>query len=205
MRPKIVITVLIVGLAGLAVIFWLKPAAKQPETVPNPPSVAIAPVTNLSAAAVIPVISSNNAPAIAQRKPVNPFITPRATGLDAEFLQKKMDRLEELQANDDDASLQEILAELTNTNRLIRHAAIEATIQFGGHKAVPILQGLAARTWDEGEKKELLEAAEFLSLPTLTEIRAQNPNFKLNQAQGTATPDAAPEPAPEPPPAPDPQ
>ena len=101
------------------------------------------------------------------------------TGPDAEYLQAQIDRLEELESNDDDASLQAILKELTNTNPIIRHVAIEATIQFGGHTAVPILQGLAARTWDPQEKKELLDAAEFLALPTLSEVRAENANAKI--------------------------
>ena len=101
------------------------------------------------------------------------------TGPDAEYLQAQIDRLEDLESKDDDASLQAILKELTNTNAIIRHVAIEATIQFGGHTAVPILQGLAARTWDPQEKKELLDAAEFLALPTLSEVRAENANVKI--------------------------
>ena len=108
-----------------------------------------------------------------------PFTTPQVVGENAEYLQATINHLEELMMNDDDASLQAILKELTNTNAIIRHEAIEATIQFGGHTAVPVLQGLAARTWDPNEKKELLDAAEFLTLPSWSEVKAQNPGMKL--------------------------
>jgi len=59
----------------------------------------------------------------------------------AEAVQAQINRLEDPQANDHDASLQVILKKLTTANPIIRHAAIKATIQFGGHTAVPILQG----------------------------------------------------------------
>jgi hypothetical protein len=183
MRPKIVIIVLLAGAAGLAGIFFLKhlgdrpppepvasvqPAVSAPAPSPAPPQVS--PATN-SLVVVVPV-TTPTPPRIAAR-------TNAVTAPDADSIQKKIDRLQELQANDDAASLKEILAELTNTNKTIRHEAIEATIQFGGHTAVPVLRDLASRTWDPGEKKELLDAADFLELPTLTEIRAQNPNAKI--------------------------
>ena len=86
----------------------------------------------------------------------------------APYLQETINRMEKLSVNNPDASLQAILKELTNTNRLIRHEAIESTIPFGGHTAVRRLQSLASSTWDPEEKKELLKAAEFLSLPMWT-------------------------------------
>ena len=178
MRPKIVIILLLIGVAGFAVILFLKPPVNRPptaEALVAPPAIP-SPETKPASPQVSP---PTNSPASAA--PVNPvkparpipFTTPAATGEDAPLIQAQIDRLEELEANDDDASLQAILKELTNTNQLIRHTAIEATIQFGGHTAVPVLKDLATRTWDPDEKKELLEAAEFLALPTLSEARAQ--------------------------------
>lgn len=186
MRPKVVIVVLLAGLAGLAIIFSLKrPANPTPGVVPILPEVAAAsPAKPLSFQASRPT----NAPALAAPvKPVKPirpipFTTPSATGPDAALIQAQLDRLDELEANDDDASLQAILKELTNTNQLIRHAAIEATIQFGGHTAVPVLKDLAGRTADPDEKQELLDAAEFLALPTISEVRAQKQQEQMQEA-----------------------
>ena len=89
-------------------------------------------------------------------------------------MQARLDKLRELQSNDDAASLQAILAELANSDKTIRSAAVEATIQFGSRDAIPVLKDFAARTADPAEKKQLLDAADFLKLPTLTEIHAQN-------------------------------
>jgi hypothetical protein len=183
MRPKVVLVILLAGAAGLAGLLFLKKMlTARPQTAPVPitqsavpapaiisPALQISPATSHAApAAIVPRIA----------------VTTNAVAVpDADYVQKKIDRLQALQANDDDASLNEILAELTNTNPVIRHEAVEATIQFGGHTAVPVLRDLAARTSDPDEKKELLDAADFLELPTLTEIRAQNPNVKIAPPQ----------------------
>lgn len=179
MRPKIVIIVLLAGAIGLAAILFLKPANKvtpPPPVVVDQPAV-VAPKTN-PIVAQVQAPPTNAAPATPRVKHI-PFTTPEVTGEDAPQIQATINRLDDLSMNDDDASLQAILKELTNTNPIIRHEAIEATIQFGGHTAVPVLKDLASRTWDPNEKQELLDAAEFLSLPTWSEVKAQNPDMKL--------------------------
>ncbi len=183
MRPKIVIVVLLAGAAGLAGIFFMKHLDNRP---PLEPAASIQPAVSTPASSpAIPPVSpaTNNLSAVV---PVTTTTPPRIADATNEvaspgtdYVQEKINRLDELETHDDDASLKEILAELTNTNKIIRHEAIEATIQFGGHTAVPVLRDLASRTWDPAEKKELLDAADFLELPTLTEIRAQNPNVKI--------------------------
>jgi hypothetical protein len=184
MRPKIVLPLLLVGVAGLAVILFYKPAGNRPETAETvivPPT-----VTSPDTKAVPPEVPPPVAPPVAetQKKSARPipFTIPEPTGEDAPYIQAQLDRLDELEANNDDASLQAILKELTNTNQLVRHAAIEATIQFGGHSAVPVLQDLAARTSDPEEKKELLDAAEFLALPTISEAREEMKQKKMQEA-----------------------
>jgi hypothetical protein len=183
MRPNVVITLLLIGAIGIAVLFFLKPTPPRPQPVANPISQTA-------------ILASNAVPAVIEISPVTNKVVAvtlaaaqqagrlnQVTGPNADLLQKQVDRLQDLQANDDDASLKEILASLTDTNKIIRHVAIEATIQFGGHTAVPVLRDLATRTSDPGEKKELTDAADFLELPTLTEIRAQNPNVKIISTQ----------------------
>ena len=186
MRPSVVITVLLAGIAGLAVILFLKPPVNRPQPAASSMVQPVIPAPEIKPAS--PKISPPTNTAVSsppkQRRPI-PFTTPDVTGENAEFIQEQINRLEDLESNDDDASLQAILKELTNTNRLIRHVAIEATIQFGGHSAVPVLQDLAARTADPDEKKELLDAAEFLALPTISEVRAQK---RLEQSPGAGQP-----------------
>jgi hypothetical protein len=195
MRSKVVIPVLLLG--GLFLVsIWLAKAWHR-EPLPPAPAVSLAKVAQpagalaenpstpapalpspppppaLPAVAPPPAAPSNAVPA--------PAINPPPP--DAAAVQAEINRLEDLQSNDDAASLHEILKDLTNASPAIRHAAIEATMQFGGHDAVPVLKDLASRTDDPEEKSELQEAAEFLSLPTISEVLAQK---RLERAQGGA-------------------
>jgi hypothetical protein len=92
-------------------------------------------------------------------------LTPeqRQAAMDAET-----DRLQQWSANDDPASLSNILADLTSSEKEIQEAAIEAAKQFGSSNAIPALKTAAASNQDTGEQIALLEAADFLSLPSLS-------------------------------------
>jgi HEAT repeat protein len=72
--------------------------------------------------------------------------------------------------NDDPESLSNILADLTNSEKEVRKAAIEAAEQFGSTNAIPVLKNLAANDEDPEEKAALLEAANFLSLPSIFDV-----------------------------------
>ena len=69
--------------------------------------------------------------------------------------------------NDDPASLSNILADLTNPEKKIREAATDATKQFGSTNAIPALKAAVETTDDPQEKAAYLEAADFLSLPSM--------------------------------------
>lgn len=107
-------------------------------------------------------------------------------------MQARIEQLNELETRYDLESLQAILGELTNSNREIRAAAVESTIQFQSRDAIPVLKNLAARTRDSEEKIALLDAAEYLVLPTFTEIQSQNPGLNLIQQQSPDSPAASP-------------
>jgi hypothetical protein len=92
------------------------------------------------------------------------------------YVERRTSELQDLSANNDAASLETILSELTNRDREIRHAAIEATMQFGSRDAIPRLLETAAQTEDPAEKTELQKAADYLKLPSLTEVLAQQKN-----------------------------
>lgn len=187
MRPPIVIALLLVGLAGFGGILLLKklttPAPPATISIAQPPAAPAVPQEFKPVAPQIPHAATNILP-MAAVKPVTPAPSAAADPAgdaaksDAN-IQAHIDKLETLQGNDDAASLQAILSELTNSDKTIRAAAVESTIQFGSRDAIPVLKDLAARTGDSAEKKQLVDAADFLALPTLTEIRAQSPNLKI--------------------------
>jgi HEAT repeat protein len=81
--------------------------------------------------------------------------------------------LMQLAMNDDAASLETILKELRNPNPAIRHAALQAAIQFGSRDALPAIEQAAQDTDDASEKTQLLGAIAFLKLPSLSEVMLQ--------------------------------
>lgn len=86
-----------------------------------------------------------------------------------ESVDARIEHLDKLSANDDEASLHVILSELTNSDARIRKAALEATIQFDSTNAIPTLKQVAETAQDPVEKQELLDAAKFLSLPSIAQ------------------------------------
>jgi hypothetical protein len=193
MRPKIVIAVLLAGLAGCVGIFLLKHL-----TAPSQPSPVIASQEAAPAAPQASPIFSNTTPVkvvTLANAPVVKNISHIAADTNAlaeeheAYVQAEIDKLNDLESYDDADSLHAILSQLTNSDKEIRAAAVESTIQFGSRDAIPVLQDLAARTENPGEKKNLLDAADFLALPTLSEAREESRKAKM---QNAALPDASP-------------
>jgi HEAT repeat protein len=90
-----------------------------------------------------------------------------------DYVAARCEELEDLAMDDRPESLATILEELTNRDPHIRQAAISAAKQFGSRDAIPKLLDAATQTDDPEEKVALLEAAEFLKLPSLTELAQQ--------------------------------
>ena len=170
MRFKIILP-LALAAALIPALLFLKPAATP---MPGETAALTAPADPAPTALPVRPIASPATP-----DPVPTVAAPLPATADAEAekeaaeIQAKIDRLEDLQSNDDAESLHAILNELADSNRVIRHAAIEATTQFRDRAAIPVLSDLAARTTDPEEKQELLDAVEFLTLPTYTEVMAE--------------------------------
>ena len=94
---------------------------------------------------------------------------------------KRIDELLDLGMENDPAALDAILSEINNPEPRIREAAVGAAVQFGSRDALPKLEEALGRADDPKEKSTLLEAIEFLKLPTLTEALSQS-----NQPAGFA-------------------
>lgn len=159
-------TLLTAGMAAglvLAALFLL-PKPNQPDEVVESPD----PVTE------------DNPPSRSidsQPNPSNPTINagipspaPRPDA-STNSLDDQIFELIELGARNDPESLQKILVRLRDSKPEIRAAALEATIQFGSRDAIPFLKELAAETEDAHEKVALLDAVEFLELPSFREVR----------------------------------
>ena len=92
----------------------------------------------------------------------------------AAYTEARTAELMDIAMTDDPANLDTILSELTNRDPEIRKAAREAAVQFGSRDAIPKLIDAANFTDEAKQKAELTEAAEFLKLPSLSEVTAQS-------------------------------
>ena len=113
-----------------------------------------------------------------------PVASPHPTGTaeHRDWLQSRGEALMDLSWMEDRASLDAILAELSNPDAGIRRAALAATLNFGSRDAIPRLQSAARAAADPLEKQELEKAVEHLKLPTLREVLARR------KAAGTKAP-----------------
>ncbi len=158
-------------LAGMVLL----PKIFSPQAVKSPAG------NNDVAVAHAPVIVSNppvSHTAISQPPVfvVAPVINTNAAAEHEKYVAEQIHRLNDLAMNDDTASRDTILSELKNNpDKEIRAAALEAAIQFDDRSVVPPMQQIAAETQDPEEKAAILEAIDYINLPSLSEYAATHP------------------------------
>jgi hypothetical protein len=179
MRLGVVIAV--VGLSALLILGlrYILPS----EAIPR----AEAPATDVSqahsedyASKPVPEIPPPSPP------PGGRATTPAASGVEANpagpeeaqeaLFAARLERCRHLAAQTDDASLETLISELMNPDREFRTAVLDVITQAGNRAVIPKLEALAFRLEDPAAQQEILDAVDFLQLPTLTEM--------LNQASG---------------------
>jgi hypothetical protein len=163
MRPKFVSFLLVLAAMVLVGVFYLKNHLAPVPVVPPPasPEAAAVPVSEVSANPVpppapVPVVT----------------LTPeqRQAAMDAEI-----QRLFQAGMSDNPDDLATILADLSSPEKEIREAAIQAAKQFGSTNAIPALQAAAATATNPREQAELLEAADFIALPSVGSLPPPTP------------------------------
>ena len=164
MRAKVVIAALLLGVGLLGIVIWLNRNSQSRATTP---------------AAVADRASPKSTPRSKELKqPEQQSPAPNSTQpkneageeeIRTEKVRQRIAELNDLAMNNDTNSLNTILSELTNPDVEIRKGALEAVIQFADRAAIPRLQEIADHTEDNTEKGALLEAIEYLKLPSLTE------------------------------------
>jgi hypothetical protein len=155
----------------LSAVFFLK----QPAGTVSAPAAADAGI-----AAPTPTTASNTVMGVANPSPTPPAPVSVATNVVTPeqrqaAIETEIDHLQEWSTSDDPAMLANILTDLSNPEKEIREAAIEATKQFGSSNAIPTVKNVAANTADPDEQIALLQAAEFLSLPSISDASVQSP------------------------------
>ena len=170
MRPKFVLVLILFAALVLAAAFYFKQPVSQPQPSGVVETTALPPPAAKSAPATAPDSAKFPTP-----QPVAAVVPPMTPEEKQSYIEAETSRLQDLSTQDDPASLSAIVNDLTNSEKEVRLAAIEATKQFGSKDAIPVLQADVAGATDTDEKIALLEAADFLALPTLTDAGVQTP------------------------------
>ena len=154
MRPKVVLLTLVVamGLVALAVVLKGVGRQEKPEArkAPEPAAAAV------PAAPIVPN-TSNTAALLEQVR--------------AAEVAKALDEVRELQAKgtiQPDAT-ELLLAKVTHPEPEVRRAALAALVQLHATNALPGLEQAEALVENPREKVALMDAIDFLKLPTVTD------------------------------------
>jgi hypothetical protein len=81
----------------------------------------------------------------------------------------KRHELYTLAMRDDTIARDVILSEMQNPNKMVRKYALEAAVQFGDRSVIPALEQLVDQMDDPRERVDILDAIEYIGLPSLTE------------------------------------
>ena len=181
MRPKILAAILILGGLLAAMLLFMK----RQSDAPNPDKIQVsikkvAETNSIEAAKALPRTRTANED-LSVKKNGQQVAADNERTPEAEheaYVEKRSEELMDLAMADDSDSLNTILSELTNRDPQIRKAALEACVQFGSRDAIPRLSDVVSETDDPKEKAEIVEAIEFLKLPSATELIAQNRGVK---------------------------
>jgi hypothetical protein len=196
MRLKVVVAILLLAVGFLGVIALVSKALRPPSTSSSAASENVPPVTAVPTSPVTTVPASpataraNDLPPVASVVPVTttnaaPVADTNAIAAHAQYVSQRIKELNDLAMNDDMESRDAILSELKdNPDKAVRAAALEAAIQFGDRSVVPAMQEVAAQTQDPEEKAKILEAIDYINLPSLSEYLAANTNSTPGSAPG---------------------
>lgn len=89
----------------------------------------------------------------------------------AAWIRERVAELEDLSWYFDEPEvLRKVMADLRSPEPELRHAARAAVLNLGSREAIPYLESGAALTDVPSEKLALLEAADYLKLPTVLEV-----------------------------------
>src|SRR6266446_5423592 len=149
MRPKIVFPILILALLVMLSLLFVRHMGTPPG---NPPGQA-GDKNTADAATSAPLISppldsetSSNSPAATSPAAESDSPSAASKATHEAYVAERVAELGDLAMENDAASLDTILSELTNRDPEIRKAALEAAVQFGSRDAIPKLADVAVQT-----------------------------------------------------------
>jgi hypothetical protein len=172
MRPKVVIGILLLG-TGLLLVILLASKAVHPQSTSSLADSGIVSAAPTNSVNVVKVPAVSPPPIVFAAH----IADTNAAAEHEKYVRQRIKELNALAMNNDVESRDAILSEVkTNSDRRIRAVALEAAIQFDDRSVVPPLQAIAAQTDDPEEKQNILDAIDYINLPSLTDYLAANPS-----------------------------
>jgi len=189
MRPKIVLSVIGLGLFGLIALSLLRGkhdastggTATAKSAIEQSTTAGQAPISMAAKEAAAAAKSATAAPGIAadptgpsqpanvnasNAKPATVSSSSAEGQTHEEYVEQRVGELMDLGMSDDPESLKTILSEVNNADADIRKAAVEAVKQFGSTNAIPKLEEMLSSTDPTVDKQDIQEAIAFLKLPS---------------------------------------
>lgn len=172
MRAKVAIPLLLMGIFALLLPFITRPKLPMADVQTTQAAVAIGQPTPQTTFIHQVEISSHRLPAPAGETVMesNTVTDDSATEENENYVENRMNELENLGMTDDPGSLVTIESEFDSREPRIQKAAVAAAIQFGSRDAIPALQEAYLRFDDPGQKLDIKKAIDFLELPSMAEV-----------------------------------
>lgn len=178
MKPKLILTILslvavVIGSAFMLSYLMSPGAGKLPPALDDRPAAPHYAQTSAPTKTEPITPAPNPAPQTLAAAAVATNLNPAELTGDAreEYIRQRTEELDDLSSDSDPISRDKILAELQNPLKEVREAALQATINFNNRSVVPRLRELAELTEDPREKASILDAIDYINLPSLTERR----------------------------------
>jgi hypothetical protein len=122
-----------------------------------------------------PSAAPREAPSSSQPPPPEIELTPDVADAVARYRgadpAEREAALSELAGSGEPGALAFLIDELPDAPREQREKLLQAVVDFGSRDAIPKLRELAQASDDPEQKAALIEAADYLALPTLKELR----------------------------------
>jgi hypothetical protein len=184
MRPKIVILTLVVALVLIGIMVVLKGVMGGHSG--NAGGQTPAMETNVESP---PAATSDQVVEVVQVNPNSSNTAAISEEMRAAAVGKELDAIRELQGEADGENnpiiITALLDKLSNPEAEVRKAALESLRQLNDTNAVPGLEKVAESTKDPREKVAVMDAIEYIKMPSVTENVP--PEFATNFPASTST------------------
>ena len=165
-------------LAAVAVFLFSRPEEKAEEAAPVA-AAKLERVARPAPAQLAPTTPVAKKEALAKWDLPKAHVSPHAEESDEhrEWIDEQVEELRDLAWFFDEPDiLRKVMAELRSPEPELREAAREAVINLSSRDAIPYLERAAALADAPEEQKALIDAAEYLKLPTVLEVQDQQGN-----------------------------